>query len=362
MSDEPPVVHLDLPAASEAPRQARGALDDLTGGLRIADRADFRVLVSESIAAVGHDGRFPVVLDVWRLPQGFRVQARGPEHVVDLDPLAEILLDKIAAAWHAEPGLVSFDLAASPPLPGASTEDDLFARADAGDVAARDALVERYQGFARALARRFEKPHVKGDDVDQVALLALVKALARFDLARGVKFTTFAARTIEGELKRHLRDSGWSIRVPRRLQETGLEASRVAADLAQREGREPTLEELAGSLGADRSDVIDALVARRSFGAASLDAPVGEDQSLRLVEALPDRDRDLALAPQWAELAMVIERLPARERRILYLRFYEDLSQSEIADRVGISQMHVSRLLAKSLSELRQMIEPTEGG
>ncbi len=357
-----PIVYLELPADPGASRTAREALDEVAAGLRSADRVDLRVLVSELIAAVSCEGRSPVTLEVRRVPDGLEAEARGPEGIDPLDELSEALFERIASDWFVTGSTGGFRLAISHSLPGTLREEDLFVLADAGDRQARDELVDRYQGFARALARRFVKAQVKRDDLDQVALVGLVKALERFDLDRGVKFTTFAARTIEGELKRHLRDAGWSLRVPRGLQELGLEAGRVTAEIAQQEGREPTLDELADSLESDRSEVARALLARRSFDAASLDAPVGDEEALRLMDALPDHDPGLSRAAEWADLATVVEHLPVRERRILYLRFFEDLSQSEIAERVGVSQMHVSRLLARSLSELRAMIEGTSDG
>ncbi len=186
----------------------------------------------------------------------------------------------------------------------------------------------------------------------------LVKAVDRFDPERGVKFTTFAARTIEGELKRYLRDRGWSVRVPRGLQDTGFEVRRAEGELTQRLGRAPTLEELADEIDLGVADVGRAVLARGSFDAVSLDAPAGgDDDGITPLDRLPDADRSLELAPEVADLGAALAALSERDRRILRLRFFEDLSQSEIAERVGVSQMHVSRLLAKALDTLRTEID-----
>lgn len=356
-----PLLHLELPRA-ERVRSARRAVAPVIADLRSLDRADVLVLVSELVAAVAKDGSSPVSLDVWRTDIGLRVEATGDAVAAPLDPLAVAVLDQVASEWFLDEGVAGFEVRQMSTFTSADDESALFKRCAIGDPDARGELARRYQGFARSLARRFHKSGRRREDLEQVAALGLVNALDRFDPERGVKFTTFAARTIDGELKRHLRDAGWSIRVPRGLQELGLEAARVASESSQASGRSPTLEDLAESMDEDLGEVAKALLARKSFEAASLDAPLAGHEGLHMLDALPSHDDRLLMAPEWSDLSMVMDRLPERERRILFLRFFKDLSQSEIAEIVGISQMHVSRLLARSIDDLRTWIGEKPSG
>ncbi|MGA2519486.1 MAG: SigB/SigF/SigG family RNA polymerase sigma factor [Acidimicrobiales bacterium] len=225
-----------------------------------------------------------------------------------------------------------------------------FART--GDGRIRDQLVEAHLGLAGHLARRFTGRGEPYDDLLQVGSLALVKAVDRFDPARGVEFSTFATRTILGELKRHFRDKGWFVRAPRRVQELYLQIGQVVGTRTQELGRPPTIAEIAAEAGVGEEDVIEALEAGQAYRSGSLDA-VGPDG-----ESLGDRigaeDEGLADAEHRAFLSPALAQLPQRERVILQLRFTEGLTQSEIAERVGISQMHVSRLLNRSLEALRR--------
>jgi RNA polymerase sigma-B factor len=353
-----PMLHLELPADPVAPQAVRRALGAMIADIRALERTDLLVLTSELISAMVGPGGREIEFDAWLTPHGFRIEVHGESSIDQLDPLTESLLDAIASDWFVEGGRAWFEIDASRVPGSAEAEEVLFARLAAGDIEARDELASRYKGFARSLARRFQHAGVPRDDLVQVASMGLVKALERFDPRRGVKFTTFAGRTIRGELKRHLRDSGWSLRVPRGLQELGLQATRVAAEFAQREGREPTLEEVSASVEEDPAEVADALVARRAFTVASLDAPSPDAEAFTLADTIPAHDERLLTAPEWADLSNVIDVLAPRERRVLYLRFFEDLSQSEIAARIGVSQMHISRLLARSIDELRAMIDP----
>ncbi len=223
------------------------------------------------------------------------------------------------------------------------------------DPAARAELIEAYQPLADRLARRFRGRGESYDDLRQSASIGLINAVDRFDPDYGVKFATYATRTIVGELKRHLRDRAWSVRVPRGLQEAALEAGRAREHLSHRLGRSPTIAELAVDMGRAQEDVIEALEAGSAYTAASLDRPVdsGDEGSATIGELIGIEDVDLQLAERWPDVAEAVRRLPERERAILYLRFFEDRTQTEIAEQVGISQMHVSRLLRKSLAELR---------
>jgi RNA polymerase sigma-B factor len=352
-----PLIQLDLtvdePGALHA---ARRAIADAVPELRTADRTDLLVLVSELVAALAGPERHPVDIALWRSDRGVRVEVVGPDGA-RLDKLARTLLDELAEEWHIGDGIAGFELATHAPALDSVPEEELFVRAAEGVREARDLLADRYRGFARALSRRFTRRGTTRDDAEQVAYLALVKALERFEPERGLKFTTYAARTIEGELKRNLRDTGWSVRVPRGLQELGMEAIRTANELAQAQGRDPSLDEVAAHIDGEPDEIASALLARRSYNAASLDAPTASDDDARvLLDTVPHHDQRLVRAPEWADLSLVVDHLPERERRILYLRFFEDLSQSEIADRIGISQMHVSRLLARSLADLRRLL------
>jgi RNA polymerase sigma-B factor len=218
---------------------------------------------------------------------------------------------------------------------------------------ARAAIVTAYQGLAYSLAGRFAQRGEELDDLNQVALLGLLKAIDRFDPDKGAELTTFATATILGELKRHLRDRGWSVRLPRRIHDLHLGAQQCIDELTQELGRSPRLPEIAERLGASVEDVIEALDAGGLRHNTSLEAPQsgGEDQAL--TNRLGIRDQRLAEVDGRVSLSPLLDRLPERQRQILNLRFVVGCSQTEIASLVGVSQMQVSRLLARSLAQLR---------
>ena len=227
-----------------------------------------------------------------------------------------------------------------------------------GNPALRDQLIEAHLGLAEYLARRFANRGEPLDDLVQVASLGLVKAVERFDPGRGLEFTTFATPTIVGELKRHFRDKGWAVRVPRRVQELHLRVTRVVDDLSLELGRSPTVEEIAKRAGTTEDEVIEAIDAGSAYRSTSLDAGRGDDDdSPGLLGQLGSIDPEMASAERRAALGPLIAELPEREQVMLYLRFYEGMTQSEIAKRLGISQMHVSRLLSRSLQRLREVAE-----
>lgn len=227
------------------------------------------------------------------------------------------------------------------------------------DPAAREELVERYLPLARHLARRFAGRGESLDDLIQVADLGLLNAVDRFDPDRGVQFTTFAAVTITGELKRHFRDRGWSVRVPRSLQESALLVHRTLETLWQDLGRSPTITEIARQADLTEEAVIEAMDAIQAYSPASLDAAVSEDGTA-MSETVGHADPSFEIAEGWASVAPALEKLPVRERRILYLRFFKGMTQTEIAQEIGISQMHISRLIAQSLERVRSEIRGTE--
>jgi RNA polymerase sigma-B factor len=229
-----------------------------------------------------------------------------------------------------------------------------------GERRLRDELVEEHAALAYFLARRFINRGVADDDLVQVALVGLLKAVERFDPDRGVQFSTFATPTIQGELKRHFRDRGWTVRVPRRVQELHLQLGRMVAELGQERHQSPTPAEVAARAGVSEEEVLEAMEAGSFFRLASLDKPSTDDPEEWGEPAayLGDEDPGFDQIERRAELDHLLGVLPARERRIVELRFFEDLTQSEIADRIGISQMHVSRLLTRSLELLRAEREP----
>ncbi len=226
------------------------------------------------------------------------------------------------------------------------------------DRAIRDVLIEAHLGLAEYLARRFSNRGEPLDDLVQVASVGLVKAVDRFDPERAVEFSTYATHTIVGELKRHFRDKGWAVRAPRRMQELYLRLGKLVASLSQEIGRSPTIPELATEAGVSEEEVLEALEAGQAYRFASLDAPSpGDDENESLGAKMGEEDPGLADAERRAALSPLIATLPTREQTILHMRFFEGLTQSEIADRLDISQMHVSRLLARSLAQLRDAAE-----
>jgi RNA polymerase sigma-B factor len=218
----------------------------------------------------------------------------------------------------------------------------------------RDEAINRFRNLASALARRFRGKGVADADLDQVALLGLVNAITRFDAEKGV-FEPYATVTIEGELKRHLRDRAWSVRVPRGLQERSLLVGKSAEALTQSLGRPPLPQDIATDLDLTVEDVVEAIAANSAYRWESIYTP--SETGVTLAETIHD-DADWSInSDDWQGLAEGMRSLPDRERRLLYMRFYEDRTQTEIATEMGISQMHVSRLLAKALERLRGLVE-----
>ncbi|OBH05704.1 RNA polymerase sigma factor SigF [Mycobacterium sp. E1747] len=223
----------------------------------------------------------------------------------------------------------------------------------------RDKIVERCLPLADHIARRFEGRGEPRDDLVQVARVGLVNAVVRFDVEAGSDFVSFAVPTIMGEVRRHFRDNSWSVKVPRRLKELHLRLGTATAELSQRLGRAPTATELAAELDMDREEVVEGLVAGSSYNTLSIDSGGGseEDEARAIADTLGDVDTGLDRIEDQESLRPLLEALPERERTVLVLRFFESMTQTQIAERVGISQMHVSRLLAKSLTRLRDQLQ-----
>jgi RNA polymerase sigma-B factor len=241
--------------------------------------------------------------------------------------------------------------------PRARAERALFARYRAtGDPRDRDAIVERFLPLARQLARRYERADEPFDDLLQVAALGLVKAVDRFDSERDVAFSSFAVPTILGELKRHFRDRTWSVRVPRDLQELALKVDRAIGEFRREAHRQPAVSEIAGRLGVSDEAVLEAMQASSAYRAASLDAPRtgGQDDGAETMgEAYGCEETGFGLAEDRATLERLMRAIAPRDREILRLRFEHDFKQAEIGERVGVSQMQVSRILRQAVARLR---------
>jgi len=236
-------------------------------------------------------------------------------------------------------------------------EDEILLRRyhEEGDLQAREQLIERYLPLVRLHARRYAYRGEQLEDLVQIGAIGLIKAIDRFDLERGVELTTYATPTIVGEIKRHFRDKGWAIRVPRPLQELNVQLTRVLDELTGRLGRSPTIAELAEAAGADEELVLEALESGYAYAPLSLSARNGDDE-FELLESIGVEEHAYEVSEDRVVLAPGFEALDARERTILRLRFFEGLTQTQIAQRVGISQMHVSRLIRRSLETIRATI------
>lgn len=226
---------------------------------------------------------------------------------------------------------------------------------ETGDEAYRERLSELHLPLVHYLARRFKDRGMAMEDLVQVGSVGLLKAIDRFDTSREVKFSTYATPTIVGEIKRHFRDKGWSVRVPRRLQELSLRLGKATTRLNQELGRAPTVQELAEELGVSEDEALEAYDASMAYSTGSLDATVGTDEDAStLGELMGDEDPRLEQMEHFASIAPAVADLDERERQILMLRFFEGMTQSQIADELGISQMHVSRQLTRTLRFLRR--------
>jgi RNA polymerase sigma-B factor len=239
-----------------------------------------------------------------------------------------------------------------------ASDAELFARMrDRRDVRARELLIERYLPLVRRLARRYQHAEEPFEDLVQVASLGLIKAVDRFDVDREVVFSSFAVPTILGELKRHFRDRTWSVRVPRDLQELALRVDRAVTRLSVDGRRSPSIGEIAHAVETSEERVLDALEAAAAYRATSLDAPRapagGEDAGESVADTLGVEEAGFQQAEEHAILEPLMARVTPRERLVLQLRFSEDLTQSEISERIGVSQMQVSRLIRQALARMR---------
>jgi RNA polymerase sigma-B factor len=237
--------------------------------------------------------------------------------------------------------------------------DLLFLVRDEKDKAAREELITRYLPLVRSLARRFASRGQPVEDLIQVGCIGLIKAIDRFDIERGVELSTYATPTILGEIKRYFRDKGWAVKVPRSLQDLNVRLNRVTESLTVELQRSPTIGELSAATGASEEEVVEALESGRAYNSVSIFSGGPDDEeSTGLLDSLGSEEEAYEVFEQRRVLAPAMERLDPRERLILHLRFFEGMTQTQVAARIGISQMHVSRLIRKSIESLRQyMVE-----
>jgi RNA polymerase sigma-B factor len=248
-------------------------------------------------------------------------------------------------------------------LPQEKADRELLRRYhERGDLEARERLIEQYLPLVRSLARRYSYRGELLEDLIQVGCIGLIKAIDRFDIDRGVELTTYATPNIIGEIKRHFRDKGWSVRVPRGLQELNARLSRLIEELTVQLERSPTIAELAKAAGVQEEEVLEALETGQAYATLSLSAPAAgqENSDLDPLESLGQEEHEYEVSEDRAVLAPGLRVLDDRERKILHLRFFEGLTQSQIAQQVGISQMHVSRLIRRSLEKMRDEIASGE--
>jgi RNA polymerase sigma-B factor len=233
---------------------------------------------------------------------------------------------------------------------------------ETGDEGAREELVKRFLPLARQLARRYQRTNEPIDDLMQVASVGLVKAIDRFDPDRGTAFSTFAVPTILGELKRYFRDAGWAAHVPRGMQERAMLLEQGVETLHRRLGRSPSTKEVAAELGQTEEEVLEALEAQHAYDAVSLEQQRSDDSQGgdTYADMLATEEQNYELVEYEATIEPALKALAPRDRLILHMRFSKDMTQSEIAERIGVSQMHVSRLIRQALARLREVAKTTE--
>lgn len=240
---------------------------------------------------------------------------------------------------------------------------ELFKRyKETGDEQAREQLVLAHLNLARFLASKFKNRGESLDDLVQVATIGLIKAIDRFDISRGLEFTTFATPTIMGEIKRHFRDKGWSVRVPRRLQELSAKVTQVSDKLTEKLQRSPSVDEIAQSLGVSVDEVLEAMESAHAYTSVSLDVPQGDDddgtQSSTVIDKYALVDEDLESSDDRIVLEQAIKDFSEREQQIIRMRFLEGFTQVEIVQKLQISQVQVSRLLRKTLQKFQEKLDP----
>jgi RNA polymerase sigma-B factor len=354
---------ISLPVRVEAAARARQALAENAPLDRIR-LAEAQLMVTEAVANALHHAQLDrssslaltVDADPARVRVGVEHEAAAP---IDLETVGMgfTLISRLARRWGTEwnrkVAEVWFEVRSAGTGEAIShlSDDEVLAKS-LDDDRYRDEAVTRFGNLAAALARRFRGKGIPEPDLEQVALVGLLNAIARYEPDKGA-FEPFAVATIQGELKRHLRDKAWSVRVPRGLQERSLLVGRTLESLAQTLGRAVTSADVARELGLPEEEVVEAIAANSAYRWESIDAP-NEESGISLAETIHEEDDWSDRLEDWQELTDAIRTLPERDRHILYLRFFRDQTQAEIAAQMGISQMHVSRLIARALERLRE--------
>lgn len=227
------------------------------------------------------------------------------------------------------------------------------------DPSLRDRLILGHQNLVHYLASKFANRGIPLEDLVQVGMIGLVNAVDRFDPDRGLQFSTFATPTIVGEIRRHFRDKGWSMKVPRRLQELNMAATKAAGKISSELGHPPSIQEVAARIGASEEETLEAIEMGNAYDTVSIDAQMqsqGESAPLTLAEFLGQEDAAIQRIGSYGDLSQALDSLEPRERAIIYYRFFKELSQSQVAEKLNISQMHVSRLQQKALKKLRELM------
>jgi len=352
-------VHPDSAARARAFLREQATLDSMR-------HAEADLLVTELIANVVRHSpdASELVVAVDQNPRhGLLVQVtHAHPELLDAEEtgVGFMLLEKLSRSWGHDHNGETLTVWFALRTPGTTSvsedvpDEELFSRMAEDPAAYSDELVRRHSDLAASIARRYRGKGLDDDDLLQVAHMALLKAIQRYDPSLG-SIRPYAAATVSGELKRLLRDRGWSVRVPRSLQERALEVAKASEQLTQSLNRTPEPQELAEQLDLTVQEVIEALDARHAYVSSSIDQPT-EATGITVLERLEDDDVALLMADDRILVEEAMRRLPERQQRILQLRFNEDMTQSEIADEIGVSQMHVSRLLSKALSSLKKAI------
>jgi len=353
------VAEVQLPSGPRASFIARRVVRALVTDAPAVRSVDAALLVSEVVTLM-YDEDTTLAVRVEEIGRRVRVTTTTTGVVAQADEIVTKLLDRLSDGWGVDEGATWFELEmVRRHTLSHLSDEELFALVPS-DREARDEIYSRYEGWAASVANRYRRGGAHADDVGQAASIALVNAIDRFDLSFGVKFTTYARKTIIGTLKRYLRDSTWSVRVPRSLSDTMVEMNRAVAEMSQRLGRMPDAAELAAELGRPVQEVEDAMEAALAYNAKSVDAPISEDDETSLLRVLGSDDEQYDLADIWHTIEPLISDLDAQEQEVLFLRFFEDMTQSDIAEVVGVSQMQVSRLISRALSTLRARLSPGE--
>jgi RNA polymerase sigma-B factor len=351
------VADVQLPVGARAPFIARRVVRAIITDAPAIRSVDAALLVSEVVTLmVGDDVSLSVRVE--EVGRRARVTTTSTGSTEAPDEIVTRLLDRLSDSWGHEGNEIWFELELVRRQTLSHLSDEELFELVPADKEARDEIFSRYEGWAASVANRYRRGGAHADDVGQAASIALVNAIDRFDPEFGVKFTTYARKTIIGTLKRYLRDTTWSVRVPRSLSDTTVELNRAVAEMSQRLGRMPLPAEIAEELGRPLEEIEDAMEAALAYNAKSVDAPFSEDDETSLLRVLGGDDEQFDLADIWHSLEPLISDLQPQEQEVLFLRFFEDMTQSDIAEVVGVSQMQVSRLISRALDTLRARLAP----